>query len=417
MIRKACGSFVLIVAIAGAFVAGSWQRQRDTVSASGLHGRRILYYVDPMHPAYTSAKPGVAPDCNMPLEPVYADGESAADVAPGSRGAAIVLDGRQQQAIGVRVEPVAHRDGVDRVRLFGRVTVAETRIFKLNAGLDGYVRDLSAATTGSHVRKDEWLLTYASPEIRQPVQGYVATLDAAERESRAGSGGATQAAFATAAAAQGVDRLITLGMSPLQVEEIRKSRVVPAHIEVTAPADGFIIARNVSAGEKISKGTEIFRIADLRSVWVLADVAAFDSGRVQPGMTAEIMVAGRATPLTGRVSRGVLPQFDAATQSSKLRIDVDNADFVLRPDMFVDVHLLVPFAAALTIPREAILSSGLRSSVFVERGSGAFEARDVRVGRRLGDRIEILEGLASGERIVVSGTFLLDSESRMRGHD
>jgi membrane fusion protein, copper/silver efflux system len=418
MIKKASYFVLLCAAIGGAFAAGSWRSHDHTVRASGLHGRRILYYVDPMHPSYKSDKPGTAPDCNMALEPVYADGEAPPDVAPDAKtAAAITVDAAKQQIIGVRVATVAAEAGVEQIRLYGRVAAVETRIYKLNAGLDGYVRDLSGVTTGSAVKKDEWLVTYSSPDIRQPIQGFVAALDSIDRETKNGATDSAQMAFGKTAQAQAVDRLITLGMSWPQIEQIRKTHTIPANVEISAPADGFIVVRNVSAGEKIMRGSELFRIADLRQVWVVADVPPRDAERLQPGMTAEISLGGRVLPSRARVSGAVLPQFDATTQSSKIRLEIDNPGFVLRPDMFVDVHLLVPYAATMTVPADALVRSGLSTAVFVERRAGVFEPRAVQIGRRLGDRVEILNGLTSGERIVVSGTFLLDSESRMRGHD
>jgi membrane fusion protein, copper/silver efflux system len=419
MIKKASYSILLCAAIGGAFVAGSWRSHTDTVIASGLHGRRILYYVDPMHPSYKSDKPGVAPDCNMPLEPVYADGAPASDLGP-SAGASnrITVDATKQQVMGVRVGTVDAASGTERVRLFGRVAADETRIYKLNAGLDGYARDLAPVTTGSAVRKDEWLLTYSSPEIRQPIQGFVTALDGEARELRNEiTMSTTQLSYVRLAQEQAVDRLITLGMSPLQIEKIRKTHDIPANVEITSPADGFIIGRFVTAGEKIQKGSELFRLADLRQVWVIADVPPNDAERVKPGTIAELSMGGRALPMRARVSGDVLPQFDPATQSSKIRLVVDNPGFTLRPDMFVDVHLLVPYGSAVTVPRDAVVASGLDSTVFVERTAGVFEPRLVRTGRRYADRVEILDGLTAGERIVVSGTFLLDSESRMHAHD
>src|SRR5262245_19101843 len=134
-------------------------------------------------------------------------------------------------------------------------------------------------------------------------------------------------------------------------------------------------------------------------------------------MTAEVTLAGRTLPARARVSGDVLPQFDPVTQSSKIRLDIDNPGFALRPDMFVDVNLLVPYAATITIPAEALVATGLTNRVFVEQSVGVFESRQVRTGRRLGDCVEVLDGLSEGDRIVVSGTFLLDSETRMHGHD
>jgi multidrug efflux pump subunit AcrA (membrane-fusion protein) len=308
--------------------------------------------------------------------------------------------------------------------LFGRVTADETRVYKLNVGLDGYVREMSGATTGSQVRKDEWLLTYSAPEVRQPIQGYLAMLESIDRETRNNTVDSVQAAFAKAGIEQSVDRLLTMGMSPVQVDEIERTRVVPPTIKMTAPVGGFVLARNVSVGQKVEKDFEVFRIADLGHLWILADVPAGDADRVRPGLTAEISLAGRTLPIRARVSRDVLPQFDPATQSSKVRLEAENPGFMLRPDMFVDVDVRVDHSVALVVPAGAVVAAGLSNTVFVERQPGFFEARHVEIGRRAGDRVEIRFGLHAGERVAVSGTFLLDSESRMRaarrggdGHD
>jgi RND family efflux transporter MFP subunit len=200
----------------------------------------------------------------------------------------------------------------------------------------------------------------------------------------------------------------------MQIEEIRRTRVVPPNINMTAPVAGFVVARNVSTGEKVEKGSELFRIADLRQVWVVADVAPQDVALIKPGSIAELMLGGAPLPVRARLTTAVLPQFDPATQHFNLRFEVDNTAFALRPDMFVDVHVMVRHGRTIEVPADAVVGAGLKNSVFVERSAGSFEAREVKVGRRTSDRIEIREGVAPGERIVVSGTFLLDSESRMR---
>ena len=134
-----------------------------------------------------------------------------------------------------------------------------------------------------------------------------------------------------------MDRLLTIGMSPVQLEEMAKTRAVAENIHVTSPVDGFVIARNVSAGEKFERGTEFFRIADLRRVWILADVPAANAQRLALGTVVHVIPPGATEPLRARVSSQVLPQFDPSTQSMKVRLDADNPGFVLRPEMFVDV--------------------------------------------------------------------------------
>jgi Cu(I)/Ag(I) efflux system membrane fusion protein len=414
--RKTAYVVMVLTVATVAFLAGSLHTARQGVSAASAEDRTPLYYQCPMHPTYKSHAPGTAPCCGMQLEPVYADTAAAVIVASDAAPGSIVVSHEKQQLAGVRVAAVERAGGVERLRLFGRVAAEETRVFTVNVGLDGYIRDLAAVTTGSRVRKDQWLATFATPEARQPIAAYVQTLDVLDKELKLKSG-PQQVAAAEMSRQLAVDRLLTYGMSPLQLDEIRRTRVIVTTIKITSPADGIVLTRNVSANEKLERGMELFRVADLRRVWIEADVPAADAQAITPGLGANLVIAGRATPLPARVSRDVLPQFDPSTQSMKIRLEAENPDFVLRPDMFVDVDLEVPYATAVLIPADAVLTSGRRSSVFVERSAGVFEPRDVVLGRRLGNRIAIERGLEPFERVAVSGTFLLDSESRMKSHD
>jgi len=415
MIKKAVYSFVLCSVAAAGFFAGSLNDARNPAIAAAIHQRTPLYYRCPMHPNYTSDKPGISPCCGMALEPVY-DGPVPALVAGGSHPSAktIVITPQQQQLIGVKVGTFEKAAGVETVRLFGRVVPDESRIRKLTAGVNGFVRDVFDATTASHVRKGQVLATFATLELRQPIGAYLSALDVLDRERKSGITTPGQTASAATSVDLTVERLLTLGMSPVQLETIRNTRVVPTEIQVISPTDGFVVARSVFAGQKIEAGMELFQIADLQRVWILADLPAEDTARVAPGMEVMVNVGGRTTK--ARVDSKVPTQFDSSTQSFKLRLDADNTGFVLRPDMFVDVHLDIPYDG-LALPSEAVVTSGLHDTVFVERAAGVFEPREVEIGRRLGDRIEIAQGLSSGERVVVSGTFLLDSETRMKRHD
>jgi Cu(I)/Ag(I) efflux system membrane fusion protein len=411
MKRTAIFSVLLLAGLAAVMAGGSWSSRRDTVGASNLGARKVLYYVDPMHPAYKSDKPGTAPDCGMRLEPVYEGSAQAASLAraPGDETVRVSADTRE--LVGVRVETVQKTSSTERLRLYGRVAPEETRVYRVNVGIDGYVREISGVTTGSRVAKDEWLATFSAPEARTAIQSYLVALDAAENGTRrpADTPGPPDAGLEHAA-----ERLLALGMSRMQIEEIKRTRVVPSTIKIAAPASGFVLARNLTAGEKISSGQELFQIADLRRVWILADVPGADAQHVRPGMTADVSVPGRGSTIRATVSRAVLLQFDPQSQSAKVRLEADNAGAFLRPDMFVDVQLSVALPLAIAVPVDAVLDTGLKKRVFVERADGAFEPRDVETGWRFGDRVEIVKGLTAGDRVVVSGTFLLDSESRMR---
>jgi RND family efflux transporter MFP subunit len=180
-----------------------------------------------------------------------------------------------------------------------------------------------------------------------------------------------------------------------------------------SPVDGFITTRNISLGQRFERGTELFRIADLSTVWIVADAYDRDARYIRPRVAAHVVQTGMGKVMHGSVST-VPPQFDPATRTLKFRIDVQNPSLELRPDMFVNVDLEVDTPSRLSVPVDAVLDSGTQQRIFVARGDGHFESRTVRVGARTGDQVEITDGLRVGEEIVVSANFLLDSASRMR---
>jgi len=413
--KTAAVSIVLIGALGAGFLAGAWYNQRESVSAASLRARRILYYVDPMHPAYKSEKPGRAPDCGMELEPVYADGGAAPHAAlPAARAASeLYVTTEQQQQTGIRVAPVEAAPGTGTLHLFGRVAVDETRTFEVNVGIEGYVRAVSTATTGSLVSQDQWLAIISAPEARTLIQSYIVGLDVLDRARQNGETGAA-IDYAAASLQQTIDRLLTIGMSSHQLEDVKQKRQIPPTLELAAPADGFIVKRHVSVGQRLMRGDELYRLADLRRVWVLAEAFGADAEVATSATGATVSIPGRARSLAARVSREVPPQFNADSQSVTLRLDVDNPSYLLRPDMFVDVHLPVALGSSMAVPTDAIIDTGVERTVFVERRTGVFEPRRVETGWRIGGRVEIVKGLAAGERIAVAGAFVLAAERQMQ---
>jgi len=418
--KKTLYAFLLLMAVVAAFLAGSRYGGRGGGTSATPQTRKVLYYIDPMHPAYKSDKPGIAPDCGMQLEPVYEGGVlTAADPgAPASSPipGAVRIDPAKQQLFGVRVGAVEEASGAYQLRLFGRVAPDEAGIYKLNAGIDGYIREASAVTTGSLVRKDQVLATFSSPSAVMIIQSYLLNMGAEDRFKKSAAEGSVEGQSLPAANAniqQRIQQMQNMGMSVLQMDEIRRTRQFPDSIKIVSPANGLVLARNVSPGQKFERDTEWYRIADLRKVWVLADVFENDAQYLRPGMQVRVSLPSQGKTLLGRVS-DASPQFDPATRTLKVRLEVDNPGYVLRPDMFVDVELPVAFSRAMVVPRGAVLDSGLKKTVFVERGAGLFAPRLVETGRHFDDRVEIVRGLEPGERIVVSGNFLISSESRLK---
>ena len=194
---------------------------------------------------------------------------------------------------------------------------------------------------------------------------------------------------------------------------MERTRKIPEVIEIRAPIAGFILYRNVSPGLRFDRGTEFFRIADLSRVWILADIFENEASFFKPGMRVKMELPYQKKTLYAQMSH-VLPQFDPATRTLKVRLVADNPGYAMRPDMFVNVELPVSGPPAIIVPVDAVLDSGLKKTVFVDRGNGFFEPRQVETGRSLGERVEIARGLMPGEKIVVSGNFLIDSEARMQ---
>ena len=416
--KKALYFSVLLIAVTIAFRLGSHSGRRVAMTHAAAEARPVLYYVDPMHPAYRSDKPGIAPDCGMQLEPVYAGSplvtvsQSASSLPPGS----VRIDPQRQQLFGVRVGPVEETSGSYKIRLLGRVAADEGKIYKINAGIEGYIQEVSAATTGSFVRKDQVLATFAAPSASMTLQTFILNMGAEDRFKKSAAEGSVEGQSMGSVNANlqlRTQQLQNLGVSTLQMEEIRRTRQFPDAIQIISPVDGFVMARNVSPGQKFERDMEWYRIADLRHVWVVADVFESEAQYLHSGMQVRVSLPDQNVTFAGRVSN-VLPQFDAATRTLKARIEVENQGYALRPDMFVNVELPVPFSRALVVPADAVLDSGLKKTVFIEHGNGVFSARVVETGRRLDNRVEIVKGLEAGERIVVSGNFLVSSESRLQ---
>jgi Cu(I)/Ag(I) efflux system membrane fusion protein len=414
---------LLLALTTTAFLAGSWGSRHAAAGNPSTAGRRILYYTDPMHPSYKSDKPGIAPDCGMQLEPVYADGGPSGGSRDGGMPSElqgehqgdVKIDGSEQQLSGIGVGVVEKVSGEYPIRLFGRVTADEARTYKVNAGADGYIEQVSAVTTGSRVKRDQLLATFSTPMATMAIQTYLLNLGTQDDVQSAGKDSleAQSNPAVRASLQQRVQQLHNLGMSDLQMAEMKHTREFPASIQIVSPADGVVLARNISPGQKFDRGAEWYRIADLSKVWVMADVFAGDDQYLHPGTRARVSLPSHKGSFPAVVGE-VLPEFDANSRTLKVRLEIDNPDYTLRPDMFVDVELLVAFSDVIAVPLDAILDSGLKKTVFVDRGEGNFESREVETGRRFAGRVEIVAGLKPGERIASTGTFMLDSESRMR---
>jgi membrane fusion protein, copper/silver efflux system len=415
--RKLSYVALAVVVAAGSYLIGYRSGGGGGRPQAEAGGRQVLYWVDPMNPAHRSEEPGIAP-CGMPFEPVYADG-AGADGAMTDRlrslpAGTVQISPERQQLIGVRVEAVARKGFDHTLRLLGRVAADETRVYRLYSVTDGWIRWMSPATTGSVVRKDEVLAGFYSQEVLGPQQAFIYALDALDRFSASGQATEEQLKINRNNVTTTRQALLNLGMTEMQADEVAKKRVADKLVQIRSPVTGFLLGRNISMGQRFDRTTELYTLADLSHVWILADAFESDAALIRPGATARIMQPQIQREYQARVSP-VPPQFDAASRSLKVRLETANPDFTLRPDMFVDVDLSVQLPPSIVVAADAVLDSGLRKTVFVDRGDGYFEPRHVETGWRLGNEVEITRGLMDDERVVVSGNFFVDSESRMKG--
>jgi len=396
-------------ALVGAgFLAGAlfgWKQP----SQGPTSARQALYWICPMHPAYKSDRPGVAPCCGMQVEPVFGD-ESGHPMIAG----AVRVGDVARQLIGVRTGTVERSAAERTLRSVGRVVADENRQFRVVAPGEGIVRSLSArSATGGLVRENEVLLTYFARDFVRPQQIYFAALDYLDAAVK-GNAAADRLAQVRGQVRIAIDELINFGMTESQIVELGTHRRIVSDIEMRAPGRGLVMSRGVSPGERFERGAELFRIADLSRVWILVDLFEADARELRPGTKVPVRLPHARERVIAATVSDAVPQFDPESRTLKVRLEVENPGYELRPGMFVDAEVPVPRREGLTVPLEAVIDSGLRKTVYVDHGDGTFEPRMVETGWRAGDRVEIVHGLAEDEKIVVSGGFLLDSESRMK---
>lgn len=438
-----------LVLVAAGFGGGYLFHARKGAGAAQTGGRKVLYWVDPMHPAYKSDKPGIAPDCGMKLEPVYADDgpapdpnrrilyyrdpqdpsytaenpglnpETGNDLVPVYEGdpasmppGTVQISPEKQQLIGVRYGTAEYTAEQRTVRAPGRVAYDETRISRVHSRTEGWVERLYVDFTGKFVRRDEPLLALYSPELLASQQELLLAARARETMQASTLPSAFKHSESLLAAAR--RRLELWELSEAQIAQVIETGKPIRSVTLYAPASGYVLERNVFPNQKIAPETQLYTIADLSRVWVMADIFEQDAPLITAGRHARVSLpypGGRSFP--ARVDY-VQPRVDAATRTLQVRLEMNNPGLLLKPDMYVEVEFHVGLPRTLTVPVEAVLDSGDRETVFVDRGNGFLEPRRVETGARAGGRVAILSGLKAGERVVTSGNFLIDSESQLK---
>jgi Cu(I)/Ag(I) efflux system membrane fusion protein len=385
------------VAALGALVMTSVCAQPITGDGTvkGAEIKRIKFYRNPMGLPDTSPVPK-KDSMGMDYIPVYED-EHAND------GAVNISPGKIQKT-GARSEQVERRVLNVPVRAPGTVQLDERRVSIVSFRFEGFIESVENVTTGQHVHKGQPLMKVYSPALASAAAEYVSV-----NAARAGSGITSQGVKGTRR------RLENLGMSEQAIADIERTGEPALSVAWLAPQDGEILERNAVNGMRAAPGAVLFRIADHQIVWAIADIAERDLGLIAVGQ--KVSVRPRAYPnrvFTGAVAL-IYPHMNAQTRTARIRVELPNPDELLRPDMYADIEIATGTETpVLTVPESAVIDSGQRQVVLLDKGQGRFEPRAVKLGRRGDSRIEITEGVADDDKVVVSANFLIDAESNLK---
>lgn len=377
---------------AGADISFDPERAEPPVTAQGP--RKIKYYRNPMGLPDTSPVPK-KDSMGMDYIPVY-EGEDSDD-------GSVKLSPGKIQRTGVRSEPAAPRVIRTLVRAPGTIQLDERRISVISMRAESFVQKVADVTTGIFVKKGQPLMEIYSPAVASAAAEYITTMTSPTtgRVEQYGRGSR--------------QRLKNLDVPDAVIAAIEQTRTVPLSVEWSAPRDGIVLERNAVEGMRAQTGEVLFRVADTSVVWALADVAERDLGLLSVGQPVGV----RARSFPGREFVGkiavIYPQINRDTRTARVRVELDNADLALLPDMYVDAEINVGRPdAVLAVPESALLDTGTRQSVLVDKGEGRFEPREVKIGHRGDGFVEVRDGVADGEPVVIAANFLIDAESNLK---
>lgn len=348
-----------------------------------------------------------APTPAVPPDP----SKSAAEPASTPRGD-ITIDPRRQQLIGVRTVPATRTALTPTIRTVGTVRSAETRIADVNVKLDGWIRDLYVDYTGQSVTKGQPLFTLYSPDLLATQNEYLLALKTRDQLQQSQIADAKDRAEQLVTAAR--QRLMLWDLPEEEIRTLEETHRVQHAVTFRSPVSGVVLEKAALQGMHVMAGQMLYKIADLSVVWVEADVYEGELPLVRVGDRATVTLDAYPNDrFSGRVVY-IYPYVDEKTRTNKVRYEFANRGGRLKPGMFANVAMAVPSGMAIVVPTNAVLDSGKEQVVFVAKGDGYFEPRKVKIGRRLGDQIEILDGIKDGEQVATGATFFLDSESQLR---
>jgi RND family efflux transporter MFP subunit len=395
--------FVVLLAVvagAGLFAADSSSKPDATNTVAASAGKTL--YTCGMHPWIIQDHPGNCPICGMKLEPVRKQADSAAAAS----ASAIAVDPVTIQEMDIRTTPVVSGPLRRTIRTVGTIDYNETALADVTTKFKGWIEKLDVDATGALVHRGEPLFEIYSPELYSAEVEYLLTLN---QTSTNDPGAAVLRETAA-------NKLKFFDISDAQIAALAKTDKPSKTMKILAPADGFVIQKNVIEGQMVDAGMKLYQLADLGLVWVYAQIYEQDLPYIQLGQEAVVRLASMPDrEFRGRVTY-VYPNVDEKTRTARVRMEFENPGYFLKPGMFVSVQITSELdPSVLLIPDSAIVRSGEKNTVFVALAGGKFDPRTVVLGPEAeGDQYQVVSGLQAGERVVTSGEFMLDSESQLR---
>jgi len=332
----------------------------------------------------------------------------ATEVAP-----TITLSSDKIQLIGVRTALAEYRPIDKRIRTVGKVEPDETRLAFVNTKISGWVKKLYVDYTGKEVVKGQPLLSIYSPDLVTAQEEYLIAVHSL-MSAPSGTGTSEPDTSRKDLLDSAKRRLLLWDITDEQISELEKTGKPKTEMTIEAPLNGIVLEKMVLEGGYITPGMNLYRIADLSSIWIMADIYEYEVSQVRVGQTARIVLPYYSGAAHQAVVNYIYPTLDPVSRTVKVRLVMKNPGRQLKPEMFANVEIQVSSGSRLVIPREAVLDSGMRQIVYVEKKTGVYEMRSVDLGVRGEEYVEVLRGIKKGERVVTSGNFLIDSESQLR---
>jgi len=370
--------------------------------------RKALFYRNPMNPVITSPVPA-QDEMGMDYIPVYADVDNV-NAAPAGT---VKIDPVTVQNIGVRTAIVEQRTLSRHIRAVGRVAYNEEYLSRPHPKTEGWIKELRIGKTGSPVRKDDILLSIYAPQLVASQEEYLLALKNKQVLADSSFEYIRQGAIDLARTARA--RLELLDVAEHQIRELERTHEIKKYLHIHSPFNGIVMKVGAREGQYVTPKTELYMLADLSKVWVYVDVYEYELPWISVGDQVEMELTG----VLGKVFMGrlayIYPYAEAKTRTVRVRLVFDNKELLLKPDMFAEVSIAASRQIdAVVIPAEAVVRSGTREQVFVVKGAGKFEPREVKLGITTDGVTQILTGLTVGEEVVTSAQFLIDSESKLR---